>query len=255
MVQTLHDFGAMNGIYETTFALLSIGAAVLLFLLKTRRNSVLDVRSSGSLSTAAHTPRQANAELVTSTLDRDDIVNATRKNGRQVMDLVERAAVGFFRAGLDGVVLEVNQKFCDMLGYDRTKLIGKAVKDVTHPDDFGRGSTSGTLLVGGNTKSASGEMRFIRKDGTLFWARQTLSLECDGDGNPQYIVCLVEDISERKQAEMELHQTQEQFRQLAAHIPQVLWIADIAQRKLLRQPAAENLFGRSMKEIYASPTR
>lgn len=181
-------------------------------------------------------------------------MNVARKNERQVMDLIERAAVGVSRVDLNGVLLEVNQKFCDMLGYDRTELIGKPVRDVTHPDDCGQGSTLRKLLIEGSTKSTSGEKRFIRKDGTLIWVRRTVSLECDGRGNPQCIVSLIEDISERKQAETALHQTQEQFRQLAAHIPQVLWIADIAQRKLLYvSPAAEHLFGRSLKEIYANP--
>ena len=67
-------------------------------------------------------------------------------------------------------------------------------------------------------------------------------------------ICPVEPLSEPGQAEIALCQTQEQFRQLAAHIPQVLWIADIGQRKLLYvSPAAERLFGRSLEEIYASP--
>ena len=241
----------MSGI---TFAILSIGVLVLLFLLKTRLTSVLDARRSGRSSAAAQTRQQANAESVTDAPERTETVNAARKNERQVRDFIERAAVGISRVGLDGVLLEVNQKFCDMLGYDRTELIGKEVRDITHPDDCSQGSTLRTLLIGGNTKSTSGEKRFLRKDGTLVWARRTMSLECDESGNPQHIVSLVEDISDRKQAEFVLHQTQEQFRQLAAHIPQVLWIADIAQRKLLYvSPAAEHLFGRSLKEIYASP--
>lgn len=244
----------MNGIYETTFAIVSIGVVVLLFLLKTRLTSVLDARDSDRLSAAAQTRQQANAELVTRTSERSEIVNVARKNERQVMDLIERAAVGVSRVDLNGVLLEVSQKFCDMLGYDRTELIGKPVRDLTHPEDRGQGSTLRKLLIEGGTKSTSGEKRFIRKDGTLIWVRRTMSLECDGRGHPQCIVSLIEDISERKQAETTLHQTQEQFRQLAAHIPQVLWIADIAQRKLLYvSPAAEHLFGRSLKEIYANP--
>jgi len=244
----------MNGIYDTAFVILSIGALALLFLLTTRLTSVFDARSSGRSSTAAQTRQQANAELVTSTAEHSEVVNVARENERRVMDFIEQVAVGITRVGLDGVLLEVNQKFCDMLGYDRTELIGKTVKDITHPDDYGQGSRLRTLLIGSDTRSASGEKRFIRKDGTLIWARRTMSVGCDGGGNPQYIVSVVEDISERKQAEIALRQTEEQFRQLVAHIPQVFWIGDIAQRKLVYvSPAAEHLFGRSLEEIYASP--
>ena len=41
------------------------------------------------------------------------------------------------RAGLDGVLLDVNPVFCSWLGYGRDDLIGKYTHDITHPDDLG----------------------------------------------------------------------------------------------------------------------
>src|SRR5512147_2765031 len=147
----------MNGIYETMFAILAIGALVLLLLLKGRTTSVLDLRSSGWLSSAGQPRQRAATELVISLPERSEFVNVARKNERQVTDFIERAAVGICRVGLDGILLEVNQKFCDMLGYDRSELIGKAAKDINHPEDCDQGPTLRTLRTGSNTKSASGE--------------------------------------------------------------------------------------------------
>lgn len=41
---------------------------------------------------------------------------------------------------LDGVLVDVNDKFCEMLGYPRAELRGKSIRDITHPDDYGTGA-------------------------------------------------------------------------------------------------------------------
>jgi diguanylate cyclase (GGDEF)-like protein/PAS domain S-box-containing protein len=244
----------MNTVYASTFLILSIVFLALLFLLTMRLNSVSDERRAGRLSKSAGFPQHAKDALLIGTVEDLDAENAACEKEQRANDFIEQAAVGITRVSLNGVLVDVNQKFCDMVGYDRSELIGKAIEDITHPEDYGQGSRLRALLVGSETKSASGEKRFIRKDGTLMWARRTMSIGCDGSGSPQYVVSVVEDISERKQTEIALQQSEEQFRQLAAHIPQVFWIGDIAQRKLAYvSPAAEQLFGRSLEEIYASP--
>jgi diguanylate cyclase (GGDEF)-like protein/PAS domain S-box-containing protein len=244
----------MNGVYASTFLILSLVFLALLFLLAMKPNSVSGARLFGRSSRSAGSLQHAKDELLIGPVDDLEVKNAACENEWRMNDFIEQAAVGITRVSLNGVLVDVNQKFCDMLGYDRSELIGKAVEDITHPDDYGQGSRLRALLVGSETKSASGEKRFIRKDGTLMWARRTMSIGCDGNGRPQYVVSVVEDISERKQTEIALQQSEEQFRQLAAHIPQVFWIGDIAQRKLAYvSPAAEELFGRSLEEIYASP--
>ena len=174
--------------------------------------------------------------------------------GEPAIGLVDRTILGIVHVYPNGVLREVNQKFCEMLGYDRTALVGKAVTDFVAPEDRGRDSVLRNLLIAGETKTVSGEKRFLRKDGSLLWVRCTMIAERDRRGRLRCIVSTVEDITERKNAELALQQSEEQFRQLAAHIPQVFWIGDIAQRKLLYvSQAAEELFGRSLAEIYASP--
>jgi len=115
----------------------------------------------------------------------------------------EQAAVGITHVNLDGVLVNVNQKFCDMLGYGRDELIGKTVSDITHPDDYGQGSRYREMLTRSALESASGEKRFLRKDGAILWARRTMSTACDGLGKPRYVISIVEDITARRRAESE----------------------------------------------------
>ena len=119
--------------------------------------------------------------------------------------MFENAAVGITRVDLNAVLVDVNQKFCDMLGYTRDELIGKAIRDITHPDDYGRGAQQRGQVIKGETSDAASEKRFVRKDGAIMWVRRSLSIVRDGAGNPQYIISVVEDITERKHAEEIIH--------------------------------------------------
>jgi diguanylate cyclase (GGDEF)-like protein/PAS domain S-box-containing protein len=243
----------MNGI-NATILILSIVFLAALVLLTMRPNSASDARLSGRPPGSARPSRETKGESLKRTAGELELVVAHRQYDPHVSDFLEQAAVGITRLSLDGVLVDVNQKFCDMLRYDRSELIGKAVNDIAYPDDHERISELNALFVNCEMKSSASEKRFVRKDGTLMWARQVVSVGRDGTGAPCYFVSVIEDISESKQTQIALQQSEEQFRQLAAHIPQVFWIGDIAQRKLVYvSPAAKDLFGRSLEEIYASP--
>jgi diguanylate cyclase (GGDEF)-like protein/PAS domain S-box-containing protein len=141
--------------------------------------------------------------------DRMNAEHALRESERRFRDIFNQAAVGITRVDLNGVLVDVNQKFGDMLGYAREDLIGKAIRDITHPDDYGQGSQYRAHLTGRTMRSVSGEKRFVRRDGTTVWARRTMSAACDEAGNPQYVISVVEDITERKKAEEALRASEE----------------------------------------------
>jgi diguanylate cyclase (GGDEF)-like protein/PAS domain S-box-containing protein len=135
---------------------------------------------------------------------REEAEARSRENERRYREMFEQAAVGISRVDLDGVLVDVNQKFCDMLGFGRGELLGKHVKDITHPEDFGPGSQHRRRMALGSEHSAAGEKRFMRKDGTVMWARRTMSTACDDAGHPQYVISVIEDITEHKLAEARL---------------------------------------------------
>ena len=135
---------------------------------------------------------------------REEAEARSRENERRYRETFEQAAVGISRVDLDGIFVDVNQKFCDMLGYGRRELLGKHVRDITHPDDFGPGSQHRVQMARDAAHAAVGEKRFMRKDGSIMWARRTMSTACDDAGKPQYVISVVEDITEHKQADARL---------------------------------------------------
>ncbi len=118
----------------------------------------------------------------------------------------EQAAIGIAHTSLDRRHLQVNQKFCDMLGYTREEVLGKPASEFTYVDDQESDSNYRKLLLSGEASSLSAEKRYVRKGGELIWVNRTVSLVRDPEGQPLYFLRVVEDITERKRLEQELRE-------------------------------------------------
>jgi diguanylate cyclase (GGDEF)-like protein/PAS domain S-box-containing protein len=123
-----------------------------------------------------------------------------RESEQRVREVFDQVAVGISRSDLHGRIVEANRKFCDMLGYSRDELLGMTIRDITHPDDYGAGAgLRRELQAGARVAQQTREKRFVRKNGTTFWANRTFSAAYDDAGKPTYITSVVEDISDKKE--------------------------------------------------------
>ncbi len=134
-------------------------------------------------------------------------------------DTFEQAAVGIAHVAPDGRWLRVNQRLCDIVGYDHDELMAATFQDITHPDDLEADLTNARRLLAGEMATYSMEKRYVRKDRSVVWARLTVSLTRTPHGEPDYFISVVEDVSQKKEVE-------EQFRTLADSIPQLCWMAE-----------------------------
>ena len=116
----------------------------------------------------------------------------------------DHASVGIMHSSLNRQILAVNRKFCEMVGYTAEELQLGSVRRVHHPDDSDADQSFEKQLVAGEIDSFAFEKRYIRKDGSVFWANRTVSLARDEAGRPKYFIRVIEDISARKEAEKKL---------------------------------------------------
>jgi PAS domain S-box-containing protein len=82
--------------------------------------------------------------------------------------------------------------------------VGRAYKDVLHPEDREMSLQRVRQLVAGEAPSFQVEKRYLHKDGHLVWALLSLSLVRDAQGAPLYIVAQIQDLSAWKRTEEEL---------------------------------------------------
>jgi two-component system, cell cycle sensor histidine kinase and response regulator CckA len=154
------------------------------------------------------------------------------ESAEQLQEIFSQAAVGIAQIGLDGAWLRINNRYCEMLGYSESELRTKRICDITHPDDLDDVLEARRQLLAGEISSHTMEKRYLRKDGTIFWGRLNRSLARDHDNRPKYFIAIVEDITEKIEAERALRESQQRLRlaQNAAHLG--VWDRDLRTGKM-----------------------
>jgi two-component system sensor histidine kinase UhpB len=129
------------------------------------------------------------------------------------------APVGIVHVGLDGRWFRVNQRICDLLGYSREELQGMSAHELLQPEqETGETESCRQMAAGTMDRQMVHEQQYRRRDGRFVWARVNMSVHRDAEGQPQYFISVIEDVTEMKRAEQELRASSEQLRLLAAHL-------------------------------------
>ena len=129
-----------------------------------------------------------------------------RESDLRFRGTLEQAAVGIAHATLDGHFRQINQKFCNIVGYARDELINMSYQDITFSADLDENFYFMQQLLAGKISTFSIEKRYVRKNQSLVWVNLTVSLLRDVGGASKYTIGVIEDISERKQAEVLVQQ-------------------------------------------------
>jgi PAS domain S-box-containing protein len=132
--------------------------------------------------------------------------------------MFEQADVGIAFGTLDGRLLRVNPRYCEIVGYPREELLERSFKDITYPDDVESNVEYLQRVLSGGTSARSMEKRYIRKDGSLVWANLTLSLMQGPSGEPREYMAVITDITERKRLEEKLSQVTQELATWASEL-------------------------------------
>ncbi len=150
----------------------------------------------------------ANTQLAAEIEERRQAESALEESERRFRLAFEESPWGMTIIGPDGTWLQVNQAFCRMLGYDARDLVGMYAAQVTHPDDLQWNSELARQLVEGQIPSFRFEKRYIRRDGGLVWAAINATVVRDESGEILYGLTMVEDVTQRKQAQQALRRAE-----------------------------------------------
>lgn len=134
---------------------------------------------------------------------------ALRQSEQRLRSMYLHAAVGIEQIGNDGQLMMVNPAFCNLLGYSESEMLGKTSQEITHPEDRERESLLVASMLNGERDFYALEKRYLRKDGSSIWVSVTSSPVKDASGQPLSRVTIIQDIAERKRAELLEEQLQQ----------------------------------------------
>jgi len=139
--------------------------------------------------------------------ERKQVEEALRESEKRFQTLAAAAFEGIAFTE-QGMVLDANQQFADILGYGMDELMGSAVRDLVVPEDLE--FVESRILAG---SEAPYEHRALRKDGTMIYIEVCHRMMSVGERSTR--VTAVRDITERKQAEEALQENEKRFQTLA----------------------------------------
>jgi diguanylate cyclase (GGDEF)-like protein/PAS domain S-box-containing protein len=114
------------------------------------------------------------------------------------------ALTGMLIMDLDGGILDSNPAIQDLLGRSHAELVGRRTSEFVHPDDRTEARTAFLQMITAGESSFRVQHRFVGREGEVRWVDASASLVLDSDGRSSFVVGMMQDITQRKEAEAAL---------------------------------------------------
>jgi len=135
---------------------------------------------------------------------RKQMEKALRESERRFHSVFDFAPLGINLMDAEGRALQANRALQEMLGYTETEIQKMTFIEYTHPDDVQASLERIHALLEEKGDHLRMEKRYLRKNGGLMWGHVAVSAVRDKENRFQYFVAMVEDITERKQAQQQI---------------------------------------------------
>ena len=169
--------------------------------------------------------------------DRLQSERALAYSEQRLRTIFEQAAVGVALVDIaTGRFLRVNRRFGEIVGRTADEMVSLTFVQITHGDDLHPGIENVRRLNAGEVAQFSMEKRYHRRDGSAVWVNLTVSPTWQASERPQHYIAIIEDITQRKQAEQRLVQAnqslEERVRERTAALEQSVQEKDTLLREI-----------------------
>jgi PAS domain S-box-containing protein len=181
--------------------------------------------------------------------EQKQVEDALRRSEEQFRSVIETASDAIVTADSSGNIILWNKSAEAMFGYTAQEILNQPFASIVtkekrethlrHFNNFIAERKPGIIV-------SQGELHGLRKDGSSFPTEGSASLWETSDG--VFITSLIRNISERKQSEELLKESEERFRKLAQTALDAIFLADENRHIIFWNKAAERIFGYTEQE-------
>lgn len=168
----------------------------------------------------------------------------------------EDAAIGLSITDLKGRLLEVNSAYCALTGYSQAELLQSFdAKNLVHAADFPVEKEKTRALIAGEIPNFVIEQRYVRKDGSIVWVQDSVSLVHDEAGSPAKptkLARFTQDVTKHKLDEASLRELEAYNENILASVSDLHIVFDRQWRFIYVNAAAVEGIEHSREEILAS---
>ncbi|MGE5477176.1 MAG: EAL domain-containing protein [Bacteroidales bacterium] len=137
-------------------------------------------------------------------IERSRVEVALRQSEDRFRAVFQNAGVGVVLSEAEGRIVQANPAFCSMVGYAEAELVGRSLRDLSHPEDAARADALRGEMRAGGRDSYNLTKRYVARDGRVVWGRLTVTAVRDAElehADARFTVTVVEDVTERKRLE------------------------------------------------------
>jgi PAS domain S-box-containing protein len=164
--------------------------------------------------------------------------------------IFENAQIGISLYSVSGAQYFTNRALRRMLGYTHDELSSVEKWDrIVHPDERVAEAERYSALLEGKRDGDAWEQRFVHSDGRIVNTSRKVSVLRDATGEPQYILNMMEDVTERLQAKEALQASEQLFRSIFENAQIGIGVFDIDKQELSPNRALQEMLGYSEKEL------
>jgi diguanylate cyclase (GGDEF)-like protein/PAS domain S-box-containing protein len=159
--------------------------------------------------------------------------------GQRLSAAFEHAPIGMGHVGLDGRLLRVNQRLCEIFGYPREELLTLDLCRLNKPAQRAEATLQLAKIWAGASEEYTGERQYIRKDGIIIDVALSVTLVRGEADEPDYLMSVFEDITLRKNHEAILRLAAVVFTSTREGVV----VTDVNENILMVNPAFERITG------------
>src|SRR5467141_548762 len=179
--------------------------------------------------------------------------DALLKSEERWRSVFENSAIGVALSDLNGRFLATNHVFQAMVGYTEEEPRAVSFPDLTHEDYRQANWALVTELVEGKRRQFQIEKEYRRKDGSLIWVSNNVSLVPGTARVPRFIMALSEDITQRKRAEEALRKSEALLHEAQRLARTGSWSWDVLSGKVVSSPENARIYDFQPNEDSAAP--
>jgi two-component system, sensor histidine kinase and response regulator len=167
-----------------------------------------------------------------------------RESEQLFRSIFENSQIGIGLLTIDSQKHVSNRALQDMLGYKTEELSRIEQWDEIVPlEERAPNAQRYAALVQGKRETDEYQQHFIRRDGRIVACNGRFRLLRDAAGKPQYLVALMEDITERKRAEEALQESEQLFRSIFENSPVGLGLHNVRKAEYFTNQALHKMLG------------